>query len=102
MDDWVDKILTENKRSATDYILLLCKSPRTSDWFHVTAEEAEHIPVFDQRLKFYESDDTTPFSLSILTDGNVPANVLNLLATKRTCWTRRRLRHGRNLGSLST
>jgi len=31
MDDWVDKILTEKQRSAIDYILLLCKSPRTSN-----------------------------------------------------------------------
>ena len=84
MDDWVDKVLTENKRNATDYILLLCKSPRTSDWFHAAAEEAGHILVFDHRLKFHGSDDAAPFSSCILTYGDVPESVLNLLATKGT------------------
>lgn len=88
MPEWVDKILAENDRPATDYILLLCKAPCTSDWFHTAAEEAETLLVFDHRLTFAGNDDAAPFSSSILGFGDVPASIKEALATQGTVFER--------------
>lgn len=88
MPEWVDKILVENARAATDYILLLCKAPCTSDWFHNAAEEAETLLVFDHRLTFAGNSDAAPFSSSILGFGDVPNPIKQALATQGTLFER--------------
>lgn len=88
MPEWVDKILAENDRPATDYILLLCKAPCTSDWFHNAAEEAETLLVFDHRLTFAGNDEAAPFSSCILAFGDVPEPTKQALATQGTLFER--------------
>lgn len=88
MPEWVDKILAENDRPATDYILLLCKAPCTSDWFHTAAEEAETLLVFDHRLTFAGNDEAAPFSSAILGFGDVPEPIKQALATQGTVFER--------------
>lgn len=88
MPEWVDKILAENDRPATDYILLLCKAPCTSDWFHNAAEEAATLLVFDHRLTFAGNEEAAPFSSAILGFGNVPEPIKQALATQGTVFER--------------
>lgn len=88
MPEWVDKILAENDRPATDYILLLCKAPCTSDWFHNATEEAETLLVFDHRLTFAGNEEAAPFSSAILGFGNVPEPIKQALATQGTVFER--------------